>query len=176
MNALQFVAAFVAGVWLAAAERLLFAHAPIAPDLAAVVLALLLTSRQTRTTGVRAAALLLGASTLSLDPLGAWLLGGGVAAAVLLPLREVVFVESLWAQFLFGLVAALSLAGARGLYALFGQGPLFPFTVADLAPPLLTGLAVPILHVLFHAAAGGWRRLRERWEARRRSDEAPTAD
>jgi len=173
---LHFVLAFAAGVWLGAVERLLAVHAIVFPDLAAVALALLLVSAPSRTTGVRACGLLLGISTLSLDPLGAWLLGGGAAAALLLPLREVVFVESAWAQFLFGFLCPLSFAGARGLYALFGQGPLFPFRVADLAPPLLSGLAVPILIALFHAAVGGWRRLRERWEARRRSEESPAAD
>lgn len=176
MILLHFVVAFVAGVWLAALERLVSAHAPSAPDLAAVALALLLITQHSRTTGVRACALLLGMSTLSLDPLGAWLLGGGVAAAVLLPLRDVVFVESASAQFLFGLVSALSFSGARALYALFGQGPLFPFRLADLAPPLLSGLAVPILNATFHAAAGGWRRLHERWEARRTGEETPAAE
>jgi hypothetical protein len=176
VNLLQFVVAFVAGVWLAAFERLLSAHAPSAPDLAALALALLLSARPSRATGLRACALLLGISTQSLDPLGAWLLGGGVAAAVILPLRDVVFVESPSSQFLFGLLCALSFSGARALYALFGQGPLFPFHLADLAPPLLTGAAVPILNATFHAAAGGWRRLRERWEARRAGKETPAAE
>lgn len=176
MILLQFAVAFFAGVWLAAEEPLLLRHAGVAPDLPAVALALLLVARPSRASGVRVAALLLGASTSGLDPLGAWLLGGGVAAAVLLPLRAVVFVESAWAQFLFGLVSAFALSGARGLYALFGQGPLLPYSVADLAPPLLSGAAVPILHALFQIATGGWRRLREQWEGRRRGAETPAAD
>jgi hypothetical protein len=177
---LHLALAFVAGTWLAAVERLLVVRFGVGPDLAAVALALLLTtlpkrSSQARANGVRACGLLLGFSTSSLDPLGVWLLGGGVAAAALLPLRDVLFIESPGSQFLFGLLCSFAFAGARALYALFGQGPLLPFTLADFAPPLLAGVAVPILRALLHFAVRGWRRLFARWEARRRGGETPAA-
>lgn len=179
MILLQLLLSFVAGVWLAALERLLVARLGGAPDLAAVALALLLTGApigaRGRSTGARALGLLLGFSTLSLDPLGAWLLGGGVAAAALLPMRDVVFVESPGTQFLFGLLCAGSFAGARALYALFGQGPLLPVALADFAPALLAGAAVPILRALFRSAVRGWRRMVESWETRRDGGATPTA-
>jgi len=94
MIVLELVLSFVAGIALAAIEHLLRARFGFAPDCAAVALALLLTSKARPSSGVYALGLLLGFSTSSLDPLGAWLLGGGIAAAVLLPLRDLVFVES----------------------------------------------------------------------------------
>jgi hypothetical protein len=172
---LQLVLSLVAGVWLAAFERLLVARLGGAPDLAAVAMALLLTATPTRATGARALGLLLGFSTLSLDPLGAWLLGGGVAAAALLPMRDVVFVESPGTQLLFGLLCSGSFAGARALYALFGQGPVLPVALADFAPALLAGGAVPILRALFRSAVRGWRRLLEIRETRREGGATPTA-
>ncbi len=176
MILVQLALSFVAGIALAAIEQLLRARLGTAPDLAAVALALLLTTPARPSTGVQALGLLLGFSTSSLDPLGAWLLGGGIAAAILLPLRDLVFVESPGTQLLFGLLCSGALLAARVVYALFGGGVLLSFALRDLAAPLLAAAAVPILHALARSAHRGWRRWRERWEAQAEGGEAPPAD
>ena len=176
MILLQLTLSFVAGIALAAIETLLRARLGFAPDCAAVALALLLTGAARPSTGVYALGLLLGFSTSSLDPLGAWLLGGGIAAAVLLPLRDVVFLESPGTHLLFGLLCSGAFLAARTLYSLFGGGVLLPYAPHDLVAPLLAAAAVPILHRTVSSAHRGWRRLRERWEARAEEAEAPPAD
>jgi hypothetical protein len=176
MIALQLALAFVAGIALAAVEQLLVVRLGVAPDLAAVALALLLTTPARPSTGVQAIGLLLGFSTSSLDPLGAWILGGGIAAAILLPLRELVFLESVGTQLVFGLLCSGALLAARTVYVLFEGGVPLPFTPHDLVAPLLAAAAVPILHRSGTGALRNWRRLRERWEAREEGGgEAPPA-
>ena len=176
MIVLELVLSFVAGIALAAIEHLLRARFGFAPDCAAVALALLLTSKARPSSGVYALGLLLGFSTSSLDPLGAWLLGGGIAAAVLLPLRDLVFVESPGTQLLFGLLCSGALLAARTLYALFSGAPLLPFPPSELVAPLLVVVAVPILHRSMASALRGWRWVRERWEARPEGGEATPED
>ena len=176
MIVFQLVLAFVAGIALAAIEHLLRARFGFAPDCAAIALALLLTGAARPATGVYALGLLLGFSTSSLDPLGAWLLGGGIAAAILLPLRDIVFVESPGTQLLFGLLCSGALLAARTVYTLFTGGVLLPFAPGELVAPLLAAAAVPILRWSGVRAFREWRRLRERWEAQVERGEVPPAE
>jgi hypothetical protein len=169
MSLVDALLAYVGGLLLGAAQHVVARRFGAAPDLAAVALGLLLTGRIGPRLAFQASGLLLGFSTMSLEPLGAWLLGGGAAAAMLLPLRAVVFVESPSTQAIFTLACAGSLAGARGLYALFEGGPPPAFARGDLA------VVVPILRRGGVAAAREWRRLRDRVEARRRGGAAPSA-
>ncbi|MBM4014457.1 MAG: hypothetical protein FJ293_05770 [Planctomycetes bacterium] len=133
------------GLILGAAELELRQRMPVAPDLAAVALGgLLLQAGRRRTVGW-VIGLLLGFSTWSADRVGALWLGGGMAALLLVPLREVVFLESAWTQALFALVAAVALRSARELYAWFDLLPRLPFTAASFTAPLLAALLLPIL-------------------------------
>jgi hypothetical protein len=159
---MNLLAALVGGVLLGLVQLALESTSSASPDLAAVALALLLLRPSLRRAGARATGLLLGVSSCSLDPLGAILLGGGLAAWLLVSLRALVFGESPAAQALFGLVAALSFAVARSAYAWAGLAPALPRSGSAAAEPLLTAAAVPIL-----AAAGSGLRRMARWSAAR---------
>jgi hypothetical protein len=133
------------GVFLGAAELLARRVLPVAPDLVAVALGgLLLQARRRRTAGF-VVGLLLGFSTWSADRVGVLWLGGGMAALCLVPLRDVVFLESAWTQALFALVSAVALRCARELYAWFELVAPLPFTAASVTSPLLAALLLPIL-------------------------------
>jgi hypothetical protein len=149
----NFLLGLVGGVLLGLAELSLRAHLPASPDLTAAGLALLMLRADAagpRRTGSRCAGLLLGGSTCSLDPVGAALLGGAIAALLLLSLRRMVFAESVATQAVFGATAALALALGRALHAWVGLAPALPFAATSWTTPLLTAAAVPIL-----AQAGG---------------------
>ena len=142
---MNFVVALVAGAALGLLEIALRARLQASPDLLAVALALLLIAPRSRRTAARFVGLLMGASACSLDPIGAFLLGGGIAALVLLSLRDFVFPESLLTQALFGLAAALALTLGRLVCQWAGQAPPLPMPPQAWIAPLLTAAAVPIL-------------------------------
>jgi hypothetical protein len=150
----------VGGVALGLVQIALWRRFGASPDLAAVALALLLSRRGTRHNGVRSLGLLLGISACSLEPVGSFLLGGGIAAVLLVPARAFVFVESATTRALFGLVAAVALALGREAHAWLGLAPSLPWRGDALATPLLTALAVPIL-----ARAGAQLLRVARWSA-----------
>ena len=150
---------FAAGLVAGAAEAWLRARFGAAPDAAAVALGWLLLQAPSRRAAGATLGVLLGFSTFSADPIGALLLGGGVAALLLVPLRDVVYVESALTQVLFGLAAAAALRGARELYVWFGVTEPLPWTAASWTSPLLAGLALPILARVFGGACRMARRL-----------------
>jgi len=133
------------GLVLGACEGWLRDAAPVAPDLLGVAVGALLLQSARRKVAAWALGLLLGFSTYSADPVGATLLGGGMAALLLVPLREVVFLESALTQALFGLVSAVALRSARELYSWFDLAPRLPWTTASWSSPLLCALLLPIL-------------------------------
>jgi hypothetical protein len=155
---MSFLVALVAGAALGLLELTLRSRLELSPDLAAVALSLLLIAPRSRKTAARFVGLLAGASSCSLEPIGAWLLGGGVAALVLLALRDFVFPESLWTQALFGLAAALALVFGRVVAEWAGQSPPLPWRAHGWTTPLLTAAAVPILA----RVGGGFHRM-ARW-------------
>ena len=132
---------FLAGL----VESWLRARLPIAPDLVAAPIAFLLLRPQRRSVALGTVGVLLGFSTFSADPVGVLLLGGGMAALILAPLRDVVFLESVWTQAFFGFISAVALRSARELYAWFDLVPRLPWTTASFTAPLLGALLVPIL-------------------------------
>ncbi len=152
----------LAGLLLAATELHLRLHLPLVPDLAALALAWLLVRPGSRTRVASFTGVLLGASTFSADPVGSWLLGGGLAALLLVPLREIVFLESALTQAIFGLVAAVALRAARELYVWFDLTPALPWGRASWSAPLLAALALPILVRLLGGAGRMARWLAER--------------
>lgn len=129
------------------------AHLPLAPDLLAVALGALFLRAPDARCGGLVLGVLLGFSTFSADPIGTLLLGGGMAALVLVPLREVVFVDSVLTHALFGGLAALLLRCGRELFAWFDLAPALPFSTASWSAPLLAALLLPILARL---GEGGW--------------------
>lgn len=159
---MNFLGALLAGVLLGLAEIACASRLPAAPDLTAVALALLLSGDSSRSTGARCTGLLLGASACALEPVGAFLLGGGIAALLLTSLRTIVFGESLATKAAFGLTAALALALGRTLCAWAGLTPALAWEPSSFTTPLLTAAVVPILAL----ASSGLRRM-ARWSADR---------
>lgn len=133
------------GLLAGVVESFLRARLPVTPDVLAVVLGALLLQSARRPVAGWVVGVLLGFSTFSADRLGALLLGGGCAALLLVPLREVVFLESAWTQALFAAVAAIALRSARELYAWFDLVPPLPWNGASVTAPLLSALLLPIL-------------------------------
>lgn len=150
------------GVLLGLVQVALVRRLGASPDLAAVAVAWLLLRAHGRGIGARCLGLLLGFSSCSLEPVGSFLLGGGIAAVVLAPARGFVFLESATTRALFGLVAAVALAFGREAHAWLGLSPSLPWRGEALATPLLTAAAVPIL-----ARAGGELLRVARWSGSR---------
>ncbi len=147
------------GLLLGVLEGAWRAHIDVAPDLLGVAIgAVLLRAPDRRAAGL-VIGLLLGFSTFSADPIGALLLGGGIAALVLVPMREVVFVESALTRFLFAAAAATLLRCARELFAWFDLAAALPWSAASWNAPLLAGLLLPILARAGDGGASGWRKL-----------------
>ena len=153
------VAGLLLGLLLGLFEGGLRAALPIAPDLLAVAVGGLCLRAPDARCGGLVLGVLLGFSTFSADPIGALLLGGGMAALLLVPLRDVVFVESALTHALFGGVAALLLRFGRELFSWFDLAPSLPFTAATWSAPLLAALLLPILVRLGEAGWGAVRRL-----------------
>ena len=142
---MSFPLGLLLGLLLGTVEGWLRRAAPVAPDLLGIAVGVLLLHSSRRKVAAWALGLLLGFSTCSADPVGATLLGGGIAALLLVPLREVVFLESALTQALFGLVSAVALRSARELYSWFDLAPRLPWTADSATAPLLCALLVPIL-------------------------------
>ncbi len=154
--------ALAVGVVLGIAEIALRRQVGASPDLAALALALLLAGSSSKQLGARCLGLLLGASTCSIEPVGVFLLGGGLAATLLVPARAFVFLESSTTRALFALTASLALAIGRELHAWLKLTAKLPWSQACATTPLLTVAAAPIL-----ALAGvGFLRM-ARWSVRR---------
>ncbi|MSR45541.1 MAG: hypothetical protein EXS13_00475 [Planctomycetes bacterium] len=157
------------GLLLGGVELVLRARLPLAPDLLAVAIGALLLQSQRRPVGGWILGVLLGFSTFSADPTAAVLLGGGIAALLLVPMRDLVFLESAWTQALFGLAAAVALRCARELYAWFDLVPRLPWSEASFTAPLLSALLLPILVRLGGELRRMARRIADRidaWRAR----------
>jgi hypothetical protein len=177
------LASLVVGALLGVVEAATRSRLGAAPQLAALALALLLVAPRTASTGARCLGILLGYSSCSLDPVGVFLLGGGLAALLLVPARRFVFAESAATQALFGLGAAASLAAARGIHALLGLSPPLPWGADALVTPLLTAASVPILAhaglalrrraAVVEAARDGGRAEQRPGEPRREADPPP---
>lgn len=159
---------FLVGVWLAVLQAALPGISPFVPQVLPVFASVLLLRAPVRTLPARAIPLMAGYSCLSLEPLGVFLLAVGIAAVVLQPMRELLYVNRWPVQ----LVACGLTAAAFVLARLAGRW-LQGMSLGEILPgegisPLMTAVLVPILHLLWEGLHRLWPALRLLAEPNRR--------
>jgi len=142
---MSFVLFFVIGTLAGALQSELNQLLAVRPDVPVVLLALFVSLSPWGKIAARAAGLALGAASAALDPLGVWILTAGLAALLILPLREWCFVERAPTQLLTGAVAAAAHAASLWIAHALGAVASVPDGVALAGCAAATALCTPVL-------------------------------
>ncbi len=150
---MEWIVSFFLGLLVASGQRELDGALPWAFDLRIVLFSALIARSPWRRASGRLLGFLLGLAAQSVLPLGYWLLAGGLSATLVLPLRDLLFVNHAVVQTLLVLPVMLAFALARWLLWLAQSTPLPPWSWTLAGMTMATMLLSPFAHLVLEMLA-----------------------